>query len=74
MVSFNYYNLSSFGEEEMNEIKDRQLYSERGLRAHIPVSRTTLYRLRKLGMPFHKFGGRIFYDLDSVRSWTLCGS
>lgn len=34
------------------------------------VSRTTLYRHRKYGMPHHKFGRRVLYRFEEVVEWT----
>ena len=33
------------------------------------LSRSTIYRLRKEGMPYYKVGGSIRFDEDEVRDW-----
>ena len=35
----------------------------------LDISRTTLYRLRKKGLPIKKVGGQIRYDTVEVMKW-----
>jgi phage terminase Nu1 subunit (DNA packaging protein) len=47
------------------------ILSESELMETLKVSRTTLSRWRKNGMPFSQTvkGGKVFYDLEEVRIW-----
>ena len=45
------------------------LLDEVGLAKFLKVSFTTLWRLRKAGMPYMRVGGSVRYNLRSVLDW-----
>lgn len=51
-------------------IQDVNLLCEKKIAALLGLSRTTLYRYRLNGMPYHKFGKAIRYCLDDVMEWS----
>jgi excisionase family DNA binding protein len=40
------------------------------LAAHFGKDRVTMYRWLKLGMPGHRPGGSLLFDLDEVEDWV----
>lgn len=45
------------------------LVCEKKLEGKVGVSRTTLYRHRKAGLPHHRIGRRVLYKVDEVIDW-----
>jgi 5-methylcytosine-specific restriction protein A len=45
------------------------LVSEKELAEILQLSRSTINRLRKQGMPFIKIGKSVRYDLEAVKKW-----
>jgi len=35
------------------------------------LSRTTLHRLKRKGLPFHRVGGMVFIDLEELRAFLM---
>ena len=53
------------GERELGE----SALTVKELEEKFKLSRSTIYRLRKEGMPYYKVGGSIRFDEDEVREW-----
>lgn len=52
------------------EVKILGLLTAEELQKHLNISRTTLWRLRKEGLPHKKIGHKtIRYDLEEVEKW-----
>jgi excisionase family DNA binding protein len=45
------------------------ILTDRELSRYLKVGYTTLYRLRRAGMPYIRVGGSIRYDLEAVFNW-----
>lgn len=37
------------------------------------ISRQTLWRWRRAGMPYHRVGNTLFFDEKQVKAWIKCG-
>lgn len=48
----------------------KELLTTKELQEILKVDRTTIWRMRKKGMPYEKIGGSIRFDLDKVKEWT----
>lgn len=53
----------------MIEIDKLHLITEKELVDRLGFSRSKLYRLRKIGMPYKKVVATILYDENEVRDW-----
>lgn len=60
---------------EIQKPASRRFVSEKQLSAVIPVTTRTLqdHRLMGRGLPFYRFGRRVFYDLDECLSIVESG-
>jgi excisionase family DNA binding protein len=48
----------------------RRWLSVNELAAHFGKDRATMYRWLRLGMPGHRPGGSLLFDLDEVEAWV----
>lgn len=46
-----------------------ELINQKQLEEALQISRSTIYRLRKEGMPFYTIGDQVRFDLEEVMSW-----
>ncbi|HWO77774.1 MAG TPA: helix-turn-helix domain-containing protein [Bacillus sp. (in: firmicutes)] len=45
------------------------LINQKQLEEALQISRSTIYRLRKEGMPFYTIGDQVRFDLEEVKTW-----
>lgn len=54
---------------EKIEVNEERLYTTNDLCKHFNLSRMTIERLRKLGLPYIKKGRNVYFIMEDVQKW-----